>query len=361
VLFQGDLGFRGRTETIRAGAAYMKELLDQNGIDRPRFRTLVGNHDVRWEAGDEKYRVIQEEWDLTERGSPPLHLVGESLEFRGCGLHLCSANSSQLGLKMTREIKRLSSVVTDGGESDLSDRPRARSRSASLMRRLKPGRRQPEFADFPSINPSEIADHLSYDRFRETVGGLLVFQAHHGIVPQEVSRVRIAAPELLQAGLIRQRLLGLDRPTLYLHGHTHVRAVHTLVDRTRPHSMLVSVGCGEFPLAFNIIEIFFDEDHPLGVVVRSFEQEKHAAGIRELEPVHCPLIVSGDRHRFVTDQDRELLVELLNREVRLSEIAEDDCRVDLLKEQVGRLEALGLVRVDRSTGSARGWILTWNG
>lgn len=301
VLFQGDLGFRGRSATMIEGAKYISNILRECGIDGARARGLIGNHDVRRTETD-RFNDIVDVWDRELSVAITTTMSSEELLFDTALIHLCSANSCQ----EAGTVDRLPMVIQPRIRELLDEHYAAGGGTEIEDELFLP-------IDIAGISSEQIDEHLIGRDFGSPTNGLVVVQAHHSILPQKIPKLAFC-PELIQAGDIREALLEKTRPILYLHGHTHHPSHHIIQnDPETPNAKIICVGCKHFPVGFNLIDIEFEDEAPLSIQIKAYAQNPLGSPFGLVDDVVIPLVSGAERARHLSELERAILSLLVKR------------------------------------------------
>lgn len=299
VLFHGDLGYQGHEDLMDQALEYLQGTISNGGMDFAAVRGLVGNHDVCWKRGDSgKYSKVLESWASAGASEPCLGVTWEEVKTDDSSMLLVSANSCQdsgvLVDTLPPKVRTKVNAILDESRKDL-----ATPIEDDLY----------DFVDLASIDVAQIDDLVA--RVRDTLpGSLVLFQAHHGLLPQTTPRLGLC-PELIQAGYLRNSLLLMERPVIMLHGHVHKPSVFCLSDPSFAAGLIVSVACPEFPLGFNLLHVTFDGSTPLRLRVETYVQKPDYSVFQVLGDVSVPLLSGAARAARLTELSRNVLATML--------------------------------------------------
>ena len=188
----------------------------------------------------------------------------------------------------------------------------------------------------------------------ESIDGhcLPVIITHHNLLPQRAPRVAIYT-ELINSGHMRERLLQLDRPIIYLHGHIHDDPIEIIRSPRYKNSCLICISA---PLlmpnkryqspksGFNKIRIIYeDQGTPIGCEITLFrladagdKVDKKTERVSFLDPAHSePFADVNDKKilNFIPSKEiylKDLKTEIEKNEGESFEIAEIEKRIDAL-------------------------------
>lgn len=124
--------------------------------------------------------------------------------------------------------------------------------------------------DAPYIS-NKCSDMLQ-EHVRAKNVSLPIVIAHHNLFPQRQPRIALF-PEMLNAGYIRDLLLELESPVLYIHGHIHDDPIQVVVDPIRNDKIqLVSISAPQIDAGFlEISSGFSDEGNPVATTLRNYK------------------------------------------------------------------------------------------
>ena len=181
-----------------------------------------------------------------------------------------------------------------------------------------------------------------------------IILAHHNLLPQTIPRISIYT-DVINAGLIRSRLLRCNRPVLYCHGHVHDNPIEIIRIPRNSAYPLICISAPMLTKGFNLLTIEYGRNGtPVGCIVTYYGIHNDGSVNRSTEtriPLHTlstaekllhqdtPGILSliqtefmrfGDIHKAVCSDFREIqsrtlcdslieaewvgLVEICNRE-----------------------------------------------
>jgi hypothetical protein len=146
--------------------------------------------------------------------------------------------------------------------------------------------------DTPAFADKTIQNLIS-DAAKIPGESLIISCAHHNILPQRLARL---APytELVNGGALRNALLNLKRPIIYLHGHIHEDPVEIV--QIPGGCPLVSISAPEASLGFNILEIVYTAAGlPLTCYLHPWRFDE--AGVFRLHEKQVIPIKTGGRRR----------------------------------------------------------------
>jgi len=146
----------------------------------------------------------------------------------------------------------------------------------------------------------------SLSHLGETV--LPIICAHHNLLPQAIPRI---APysELINGGAVRNALLNLDRPLLYLHGHLHTSPIEVVRVPDRARSAIISISAPLFRDGYNVIEVAFNQEAvPLGCRVIAHRLDGSQCRVTSSNIV--PAWTAAEGLRLATARARELMKAL---------------------------------------------------
>lgn len=306
VAFMGDFTSRGQKAPLAAALNHMSWLCrgDRSRLGKPKLLLVPGNHDVSkadaanfGQAGKfEPMARLAEEY-LFESMPVEEHV---SARFPGTGgqVSVFLLNTTLGSWEPYLLPEPLEVVVKREPDGVIS---------ASAAK-----------ADIPVAGACEDAAPLGYydqldtpyvsarslQDLREAVrdtprGDAIVIIGHHNLLPQEQPRLSSYA-ELLNAGYFRRFLLSLERPIVYLHGHTHRDTVEEIVDPRKSHARVVCIAAPKLEEGFNEISFHFDP-------------RSGALGLRLL-----PWRLSADRGSFNPIATEQAAVSLINGSLRPS-------------------------------------------
>jgi hypothetical protein len=162
--------------------------------------------------------------------------------------------------------------------------------------------------DTPAFSDRTVQELIN-DAASVPGNSLILACAHHNILPQRQTRL---APytELVNSGALRNALLKLDRPVLYLHGHIHQDPVEII--HIPDGNPLVCISAPEISSGFNVLELVFT---PAGLPLTCylepwrFDESVFRAHERQIIPIrvgrhrHAEPVMTAIYQRIVVDHD----------------------------------------------------------
>lgn len=354
VLFAGDVTDHGDYPGLVSGCDYLDGLWRTTGFSPSDIVPAIGNHDVA-RKGRHKFAMVQREWTgRSYRVATARPHIRKRLISGGPRTALCTVNSC-LGAGEVHRYPEPIAKAVQKWLKDLRKDPDQQGRAKEIEKTLF------DELDVPII-PAEHIDLISSELASVSV---LLFQAHHNIVPNPIARISVC-PELVTAGYLRRKLLGMDMPILYFHGHTHMPVVDVLRDPDKQRAILICIGVSEFPLGFNLVDLVFTKTRlPIAVISRTY-------------------YLSPDRYEYLVSTSRSvcLLPEALRRdqlgsigqrllalnikdETRFRELMEklSDLHIGTedLAQELELLCALEYAVIINPDKAAERWIVEWRG
>jgi len=195
-----------------------------------------------------------------------------------------------------------------------------------------------EDLDTPMFNTENI-DSLANCIRNSNINCVPIILSHHNLLTQNVLKVELYA-ELINSGYMRDVLISLNRPILYLHGHLHNDPVEIISSPYYKYSKIICISAPLlFPntryksrnFGFNKIKIFYSNDlTPIGCEIinnkfADLSPEKRIVRVRFWDLPHTMALM--------TDQEKDLL-KLMDREMYLGDLKQ------ISDKKVGRISSL---------------------
>jgi Calcineurin-like phosphoesterase len=107
---------------------------------------------------------------------------------------------------------------------------------------------------------------------------LPIILAHHNLLPQRVTRIEMY-PEILNGGCLRDQLIRLNRPVLFLHGHTHDDPIEIIKSPFFENAKIICISAplllpnkkyNTKTIGFNKIRIFFRDELLVGCEITCY-------------------------------------------------------------------------------------------
>ena len=302
VAFMGDYTNRGDIIGLKDCVEYLRRLLptDWSETSGPACQLLIGNHDVDRRKDPETDSRFDDINDAIRAvGFPTASVLApEQVALTGAA----GASLQAYGVNSSRgcgQIRRLGPLL-------------AQLAGPTIARLLIEGNDEQLDEIYEGIDTPAIADETlhalrtSIARLPETA--LPVICAHHNLLPQTTPRL---APysELVNAGAVREALLMLGRPVIFLHGHLHTDPVEVIRSPTRPGGAIVSISAPLLRDGFNEIAIAFnDEGVPLGCQVT--RQRRSGSHVVPMAAVAAPIWEASEGFAMLSANGRKLLRKL---------------------------------------------------
>jgi len=126
-----------------------------------------------------------------------------------------------------------------------------------------------EHLDLPLVSEQALTDALAeIGRLPDEIQPLIL--THHNLLPQDINRIS-PYPELLNAGLVRTRLLDVNRPVLYVHGHLHKPPIEVISTPRKQNAKVICISAPLLKDGFNVLLLEFSKKGlPLGCIVIQF-------------------------------------------------------------------------------------------
>lgn len=138
-----------------------------------------------------------------------------------------------------------------------------------------------ENIDTPIFQIEDIKSMIDFIKSRDK-SCLPIILTHHNLLTMRKLRFAMYT-ELINSGYLRDQLLSLERPVLYLHGHIHDNPVEIIQSPNSKNSKIICISApsllplkdvGDNKLGFNKVRIIFNQNQkPLGCEIDQFEYE----------------------------------------------------------------------------------------
>ncbi len=354
VLLAGDLTSNGDLQSYKACLQFLRDRTPSNLLELShgqRVLIVPGNHDVN--------HALCGKENVTDKFQP-LRAAVEEFGFPAL------AGSGVTGGRVPNDSEI--QLLTLGLNSCLGCGERRQYRSeveGIVSPHLPPGSflsgNLPlhDELDLPLVSEAHFSQAI--DQIKQSPASCLpIILAHHNLLPQKVPRLAIYS-ELLNAGWIRQGLLELKRPVLYLHGHIHDDPIDIVESAHSPRARIVSIAAP--PLAptregreaksgFNVIRVFYSRHSlPIGCEVELVRFVKW--GRMAAEKRRIPLLPREDSYAHADEASRSVLEKVPMRPEFLTDLLErcqghpdPHMTPETLAELVEQLEWLGLVKLE---------------
>jgi len=304
IIFTGDLSNRGDQKTYETCVNFLQDRIPGsffNPSSDSHIFIVPGNHDVdrnKVQLIDdyipkfERINVI-----LKELKFPEIPLDGikfYNYQFNKCSIRFFSINSC-IGCG---EIRFFEKEITD------------------QLKKSKLNKKNYDILDTPLIQSADIEQVK--EEIEKDPNTLPVILAHHNLLPQKKPRIALYA-ELLNGGYVRDELLKLNRPILFIHGHIHDDPIEVIESPVYKNAKVVCISAPLlFPLlnddqtnfGFNKIKLIFtDTGVPLGCEIEKIR----SMNTRENDyPIRIPFVKPFESHAYLSTIDKIVLEQLRN-------------------------------------------------
>lgn len=298
--FMGDYTSRGDSSQLERSLRYLREMVPDSWASRVAASSLliIGNHDVDRRVDPEG----SERWDLINAavrsaGFPEAAVVSPSrVSWTGTedghvavfGLNTCTGCG---------ETRRLSPLIKAEVEAKLSSLLADAALSKADLEQIV------DVIDTPAVSEDAVRE------LRELISAIpreyaIVVCGHHNLLPQATPRIAPYA-ELLNGGALRECLLSLDRPIIFLHGHLHTDPVEVIRSPRYRSGAIICIAAPIFRDGFNVLEIAFREGVPLGCKV--VEYRRSGSQVDKRPPLVIPLWGTAEGLKLASSEGRALM------------------------------------------------------
>lgn len=367
ILLSGDLSSYGNIEYYKKCLEFLKDRIPHDFFASDGVQKLFivpGNHDIDRDQISEdslhnKFEPIQKA--LREANFPEMPVNGAKFEelhteFKSlpsdtsCRILMININSC-IGCGERRyypdRIKKALSELLDGNE--VNDDTKF-------------------IVDYDQIDTPavDIQDLKNVIRRIESCNDQLlpIILTHHNLLPQKRPRVAMYT-ELLNSGYIRERLLMLNRPIIYLHGHLHDDPIEVIQSPKYAEAKIICISAPLlFPIVgddtkkfgFNVIKIVVGKyGVPIGCKIThrqiksSNEKEER---IRFWEPAKTSTLASSYEKNIL-----RCINECKKEEIYLADLTDyinkkdgGNQSIEEIEESIDQLSWLGLLHYENRNG-----------
>lgn len=304
----GDLTSKGDLDVFAQALEYLADILDLDRhptLDANQVHLVPGNHDVDWKRSMPYINLDSTRFlTLTGRVDQSTLNVPLTTTFRssslttpgGSKVDFLSLNSCR-GAGAPREFPQVADPILD--ELKNIALLSGINLNTALLDAAKSTTTAHELLDIPLVHPDDLVLLTEFISSlpRPT---LPVILAHHGFLPQGVPRFN-PYTEMVNGGAVREMLLHLRRPIIYLHGHIH-RGTSEVVTggpddvQGGPVAIISAPPLAE---GFNELCVEFDNSHEaLGITIRRYRLNQSTGmfletGAAERIPLSRPAIMDA--------------------------------------------------------------------
>lgn len=355
IMMSGDLSTYGLIESYKKCLAFLKERIPNDFFNDASFQRLFivpGNHDVARENFSEtslfpKFEPIIEA--LKEKDFPvipfPKVNIKELKDASSGTIKIITINSC-LGCGERRYYpEKIRDTISNLLKSNKEDKDNLRELCFENL-------------DTPIITEEDIEIIFqSIESVNEKC--LPIILTHHNLLPQKRPRIAMYT-ELINSGYIREKLLMLNRPILYLHGHIHDDPVEIIQSTKYKSSRIICISAPLlFPnkifnsskCGFNKIKIIFDhEGLPIGCELTHY---RIIEGIETKSKEKIKFWDPSDTIAYATPIERAILNSINKNIIYFGELKnnflscnDENLSVEQIEKYLVRLNWLGLVGYD---------------
>jgi 3',5'-cyclic AMP phosphodiesterase CpdA len=358
----GDLTSLGSIDGYRECVEYLVGTLQltSDSWQLSSVHAVPGNHDVdrvsvptHEHDPAEKFDALEQVW--SDRSVPVFakHLRRTEMSDSGSGIDLYGLNSC-VGCGEWRQLP-----------DDLRDDLATIFRREAQEAQTEADKGRWERLDTPAFFEQDADDLVAHMRATAPTR-LPVIIAHHNLLPQAVPRISPYS-ELLNGGMLRERLGRLNRPLVYLHGHIHVSPVEVLTQPEFTRSRVVIVAAPQFVDGFNRLVFEFATDgQPIGLEVTPIRVQDNG-GYEDRPSLRISLAPPKERPH--SDLIQEVLDTVranpgrmrytqLRDVVKVAGKRPSEAR---LQDALREAEWLGWLRLVDRQNAARFWVVEWLG
>jgi len=353
ILLSGDLTTYGEVESLKNCLFFLKSRIPSNFFEKTSFQTLFivpGNHDIDRKLFCEnslypKFRPMVK--TLEAYNFPEIRLYGvikEELPINSFGKILIIAINSCLGCGEKRYFPE-----------------QIRYRLYELLKYPKGAEEEEEIKkicheniDTPIFRTDDIEKTVEYIKSAKRVC-MPIILTHHNLLPQRRPRIAMYT-ELINSGYMREELLRLNRPIIYLHGHIHDDPIEIIHSSKYKNARLILISapllipnkiyrgskCG-----FNKIKLFYGNcGIPVGCEITLYRM---LHGDRDIKTERIPFWTPPASKSLANEDERKTLRYIPKKEINLTDLMKimkdkgESPEIEEIEKHVDALSWLGLV------------------
>jgi Icc-related predicted phosphoesterase len=363
IIISGDLTTQGNVEKIEECLKFLKNAIPKEYFgNREESRVFIvpGNHDIdRTKVDDEDLRpkfspLIASMKKEKFTPIPCLHANIKNFKKDDCSIVLFLLNSC-IGCGERRyfpkEIREKFQEFIESGENINSNFP--------LF----------EIIDTPLISDECITDIT--DEIKRNHIGFPIIVTHHNLLPSKSTEIAQYSGLLLNGGKLRDALVSLNRPILFIHGHVHEDSIEIIQS---PKYLKSKIICISVPLLFpnkkdphrkhfgynKFRVIFSDDNEPLGIEIISFRLNGGISENRE----RIKFLDPPESLNYLSDLDKKILdffrtstkavYNIKEITMSLNDTAHSSFTYDDIEKSVDQLDWLGIVKYEKEHFEIKG-------
>jgi len=275
VVICGDISSKGSLPLFEKGVEYLSKVFSSaSHLTRDQIHFVPGNHDVDYlgnmsfvDLDPNRFEALHSSVEALGMGELTMDLRKTQLFMEVWSPMIYSVNSC-LAAGAPRNVP--SGIVVDAIQDLLMKRSGLNTSTFTSILESELRAMGHEVLDMPLITPEILSSLVTSIRNEDTLR-LPIVVAHHGFLPQGIPRLNPYA-EMINGGQVREALLSLGRPVLYLHGHVH-RSIEEKIEggpnEYNGGGPVLTVSAPTLTDGFNEIIIeMTSTGEPLGVIVR---------------------------------------------------------------------------------------------
>ena len=361
LLMSGDLSTYGNIDSYRDCLVFLGKITKKffcNGSPEKLY-IVPGNHDINWdlicpESELPKFEKINEV--LKAENFPTISLenpLTEKIhEDRSDGSVLIFAVNSCIGCGEKRyypeEIREILSKFYAQNKTENKEDKDEDNYFCDIL-------------DTPMVQDQDLMHILK--SIKSNPNCLPVILTHHNLLPQKMPRLAMYT-ELLNSGSIRQKLLSVNKPVLYLHGHIHDDPIEIIQSPSNENARVICISAPLlFPntvdntakkFGFNKIKIIFGSGSvPIGCKITFFrlvdgEIAQKERKISFFDPSMAIALITDEEKTIlnIVNESGEKILYLGDIEKIFNKITGRISKLEEIERAVDRLGLLGLIRYD---------------
>lgn len=217
--------------------------------------------------------------------------------------------------------------------------------------------------DSPIFIESDISNTIEFIR-KNGDEHLPIILAHHNLLPQRVTRIEMYS-EVLNGGCLRDQLIRLNRPILFLHGHTHDDPIEIIKSPIFTDAKIICISAPLFlpnkkyktaSIGFNKIRIFFRDELLLGCEITCYRLNGSSMDSSNVQRIH--LLDKKNLSEYMNSFEEKILSyigseKISFRKIRQKYISDTGKEISIndIENAIESLDWFGLVDYNERKGA----------
>jgi len=251
IVFTGDLGIAGNSESIEKGVIFLNLLCQSLEIEKDNLILCPGNHDLQRDNIDTEFKIFEDH--LRSNGYTNFSSYEKICKIKINNISIYSVNSCLGGVEQSLFIKKYKDIIKDLGSEEKDE-------FVTQLNNLKQDYLA-DYLDIPAIGTKQIDDLVATIGNSNSDSAIVLM--HHNIMPNNSIEMRPYS-NIIDGGKAITSLMNTRKKIFILHGHTHFEYNIVASFPEQKDNFVSTIGCGslneEEGTKSNILEFYFSEN-----------------------------------------------------------------------------------------------------